>query len=47
MIVPEKEIDELYLGNPYYTAPDGDLGAQAFAVTREAIKPPKDAAFGP
>lgn len=36
--VPEKEIDELYLGNPYYMAPDGDVGAQAFAVIREAIK---------
>jgi DNA end-binding protein Ku len=36
--VPEKEIDELYLGNPYYMIPDGDVGAQAFAVIREAIK---------
>lgn len=36
--VPEKEIDELYLGNPYYMVPDGDVGAQAFAVIREAIK---------
>lgn len=36
--VPEKEIDDLYLGNPYYLVPDGDVGAQAFAVIREAIK---------
>jgi len=36
--VPEKEIDELYLGNPYYIVPDGEVGAQAFAVIREAIK---------
>ena len=36
--VPEKEIDELYLGNPYYIVPDGDVGTQAFAVIREAIK---------
>ena len=36
--VPEKEIDELYLGNPYYMVPDGEVGAQAFAVIREAIK---------
>ena len=36
--VPEKEIDELYIGNPYYLVPDGDVGAQAFAVIREAIK---------
>ena len=36
--VPEKEIDELYVGNPYYIVPDGEVGAQAFAVIREAIK---------
>jgi DNA end-binding protein Ku len=36
--VPKKEIDELYLGNPYYLVPDGEVGQQAFAVIREAIK---------
>jgi DNA end-binding protein Ku len=36
--VPRDEIDELYLGSPYYIVPDGDVGAQAFAVIREAIK---------
>jgi DNA end-binding protein Ku len=36
--VPEKEIDDLYLGNPYYVVPDGEVGPQAFAVIREAIK---------
>jgi Ku protein len=36
--VPKKEIDELYLGNPYYIVPDGKVGQQAFAVIREAIK---------
>jgi DNA end-binding protein Ku len=36
--VPEKEIDELYIADPYYIAPDGDVGTQAFAVIREAIK---------
>lgn len=36
--VPKKEIDELYLANPYYIVPDGDVGAQAFAVIREAIR---------
>ena len=36
--VPKKEIDELYLNNPYYIVPDGEVGAQAFAVIREAIK---------
>lgn len=36
--VPKAEIDELYLNNPYYIVPDGEVGAQAFAVIREAIK---------
>jgi DNA end-binding protein Ku len=36
--VPKKEIDELYLANPYYVVPDGEVGAQAFAVIREAIR---------
>src|SRR5882672_3219192 len=35
--VPRKEIDELYLNNPYYIVPDGEVGQQAFAVIREAI----------
>ena len=33
-----KEIDELYLNSPYYIVPDGEVGTQAFAVIREAIK---------
>src|SRR6201984_2205923 len=37
-VVPKKEIDELYLNSPYYLAPDGDVGQQAFAVIREAIR---------
>jgi DNA end-binding protein Ku len=36
--VPKEEIDELYLSNPYYIIPDGEVGQQAFAVIREAIK---------
>jgi Ku protein len=36
--VPKEEIDELYLNNPYYIIPDGEVGQQAFAVIREAIK---------
>jgi DNA end-binding protein Ku len=36
--VPRKEIDELYLNNPYYVVPDGEVGQQAFAVIREAIR---------
>src|ERR1700692_420297 len=35
--VPKDEIDELYLNNPYYISPDGEVGQQAFAVIREAI----------
>jgi DNA end-binding protein Ku len=36
--VPGKEIDELYQNNPYYIVPDGEVGQQAFAVIREAIR---------
>jgi DNA end-binding protein Ku len=36
--VPKKEIDELYINNPYYIIPDGEVGQQAFAVIREAIR---------
>src|SRR5437660_9984140 len=28
--VPKDQIDELYLNNPYYLVPDGDVGAEAF-----------------
>src|SRR5262249_21281125 len=35
--VPRKEIDELYMRDPYYIVPDGEVGQQAFAVIREAI----------
>jgi DNA end-binding protein Ku len=36
--VPRKEIDELYFNSPYYIVPDGEVGQQAFAVIREAIR---------
>jgi DNA end-binding protein Ku len=36
--VPRDEIDDLYLNNPYYVVPDGEVGQQAFAVIREAIR---------
>src|SRR5882762_4991678 len=36
--VPKDEIDELYLNSPYYITPDGEVGQQAFAVIREAIR---------
>jgi DNA end-binding protein Ku len=36
--VPREEIDEIFFNSPYYIVPDGEVGAQAFAVIREAIK---------
>src|SRR5205809_6135865 len=36
--VPRDEIDELYLNNPYYIAPDGEVGQQAFACHATAIR---------
>ena len=36
--VPRQEIDELYMRDPYYIVPDGEVGQQAFAVIREAIR---------
>src|SRR6201990_3252196 len=36
--VSKKEIDEVYLNSPYYLIPDGEVGQQAFAVIREAIR---------
>jgi len=36
--VPKTDIDELYLNSPYYIVPDGEVGQQAFAVIREAIR---------
>jgi DNA end-binding protein Ku len=36
--VPGAEIDELYLNSPYYIVPEGEVGQQAFAVIREAIR---------
>jgi DNA end-binding protein Ku len=36
--VPRSEIDEIFFNSPYYIVPDGEVGAQAFAVIREAIK---------
>src|SRR5258707_12438518 len=36
--VPKGEIDQRYLDNPYYIAPDGKAGIDAFAVIRDAMK---------
>ena len=36
--VPSTEIDERYRDKPYYVAPQGKAGAEAFAVIRDAMK---------
>jgi DNA end-binding protein Ku len=36
--VPREEIDKRYLDHPYYIAPDGKAGVDAFAVIRDAMK---------
>jgi DNA end-binding protein Ku len=44
--VPRSEIDELYWNIPYYVAPEGEVGRQAFAVIREAIRKKAMVAIG-
>jgi DNA end-binding protein Ku len=44
--VQRDEIDDLYFNNPYYIVPDGEVGRQAFAVIREAIKQEAMVAIG-
>ena len=36
--MPVEEIDERYIDRPYYIAPDGKAGIDAFAVIRDAMK---------
>lgn len=36
--VPRKEIDEIYLDDPYYLVPDDEVGVEAFAVIRDAMQ---------
>ena len=36
--VPREDIDERYFEKPYYIAPDGKTGIDAFAVIRDAMK---------
>jgi len=36
--VPSDEIDQRYLDHPYYIAPEGNAGIDAFAVIRDAMK---------
>jgi DNA end-binding protein Ku len=35
--VPRHEIDDRYIDSPYYIAPDGEVGQDAFAVIRDTI----------
>ena len=44
--VPRNEIDDLYLIRPYYIAPDGKVGQDAFVVIREVIEQMKMVALG-
>ena len=44
--VPRADINELYLNIPYYITPDGEVGQQAFAVIREAIRKEAMVAIG-
>jgi len=36
--VPRQDIDDVYLDNRYYVAPDDKVGEEAFAVIREAMR---------
>lgn len=44
--VDADEIDRLYWNDPYYLVPNGDLGAEAFAVIREAMRRSNKIALG-
>ncbi len=44
--VPREEIDDLYNMRPYYIAPDGNVGQDAFAVIRDVIGAMKMVALG-
>jgi len=35
--LPRSEIDDRYIDSPYYIAPDGEVGQDAFAVIRDTI----------
>lgn len=44
--VPKKEIDQLYTIRPYYIAPEGKVGIDAFAVIRDLIEETDKVALG-
>jgi DNA end-binding protein Ku len=45
-VVPRDEIDKRYYDHPYYIAPDGKAGVEAFAVIRDAMKRQDRVALG-
>src|SRR5215216_1218629 len=44
--VPREEIDDVYNIRPYYIAPEGKVGAEAFVTIREAIASTGKVALG-
>ena len=44
--VPEAEIDRSYWDTPYFLAPDGKVGQEAYAVIREAMRQSGQIALG-
>jgi len=44
--VPRNEIDDRYIDSPYYIAPDGQVGQDAFAVIRDTISKMNMVALG-
>src|SRR6202522_1143870 len=44
--VPRSQIDERYLDSPYYIVPNDQVGQEAFAVIREAMRDKSMAALG-
>jgi DNA end-binding protein Ku len=44
--VPRNEIDDRYIDSPYYLAPDGEVGQDAFAVIRDTISKMNMVALG-
>ncbi len=44
--VPRSEIDDRYIDSPYYVAPTDQVGQEAFAVIRDAIREKRTVALG-
>src|SRR5947209_11179150 len=44
--VPREEIDDRYLDSPYYLSPTDQVGQEAFAVIRDAIREKKMVGLG-